>query len=106
MWNHCIAVGFLQASFEICELPLHPIISKAIPLTSILVHEWLSGQPSTKMRLIELAAMRHKQMAPTKHNSKNLASWCPSPTRIKFCHSIATRAECIAVALSENVEWR
>ena len=73
-WYHSLAVGVLQASFEILST-------------------WVEKQ-FTGMSLNNLAALRYKETA---HNSesKELLNHRPRQ-RIEFCQSVATRAEEIA----------
>ena len=59
------------------------------------------------MSLKELAAKRHKEMAPLVQNSKDGAIWHQrSDLRAKFYTSVAKRAKEIATTLSHNKYWR
>ena len=93
-WYHSLAVGLLQASFEI-------------------LNTWVEEPPRAGMRLNDLAALRHKEMAynseseETVHNSKSEGLLNRRSTeRIEFCKSVATRAEKIVDDLIQKPTWR
>ncbi|KKK21711.1 hypothetical protein ARAM_007644 [Aspergillus rambellii] len=86
IWYHSLAVGLLQASFE-------------------KLHEWVKGEK--KMLLEQLAAKRHKLMAPYPPNQSDKGSWDKRTThRVKFCKSVVDRANDIAIDLIEKPKWR
>jgi hypothetical protein len=89
-WYHSLAVGLLQASFEI-------------------LNTWVKTRSRDGMRLNDLAALRHKEMA---YNSESERSESeghpsrPSRQRTNFCKEVATRAEEIADILIQKPSWR
>jgi hypothetical protein len=102
-WYHSLAVGLLQASFEI-------------------FNTWVEEPSRAGMRLDDLAALRHKEMTynseseETAHNSKSKETAHNSESngllnrrskeRIEFCKSVATRARKIADDLIQKPTWR
>jgi hypothetical protein len=93
-WYHSLAVGLLQASFEILST-------------------WVEEPSRAGMRLNDLAALRHKEMAynseseETAHefDSEELLN-SRSIERIKFCRLVAARAGKIADDLIQKPTWR
>jgi hypothetical protein len=81
-WYHSLAVGLLQASFEI-------------------LNTWVEERSKAGIGLNDLAALRHKEMA---YDSESETP-C-NPQRIQFCKSVATRAEEIADDLIQKPTWR
>jgi hypothetical protein len=100
MWHHSLAVGLLQASFEI-------------------LNAWVKEPSRAGMGRNDLAALRHKEMA---YNSESEVSESegsesegsefegspgrPSQQRIEFCKSVAKRAEEIANKLIQKRSWK
>src|SRR3954452_22267348 len=59
------------------------------------------------MSLKNLAAIRHGEMAPYKHDSGNVADWhLRSNDRTDFCQSVVCRAEEITDTLIRTRDWR
>lgn len=79
VWNHSLAVGFLQASFE-------------------NLHDWVLNQSVTDLK--SLANLRHRQMAPCTSRGGRSAD------RIQFCRSTIDRATEIATSLATNKHFR
>jgi hypothetical protein len=66
-----------------------------------------SKKQNSKISLKELAAIRHKMMAPYKHDSGDVTNWhCRSKGRIDFCQSVVSRAEQIVDSLIRTQDWR
>ena len=104
VWNHSIAVGLLQASFEICKLRAHITKLWANSINQISVNEWVERYRSTGLTLEELAEKRHKEMAPLESISYN-QDYRPEK-RVLFCKAVAARAENIANSLMLTPHWR
>ena len=85
-WYHSLAVGLLQASFE----TLNTWVKERSTLTTLTTLE-------------DLAALMHKEMA---HNSGSKSLDYRPEHRIKFCESVAERAEEIANNLINLQSWR
>lgn len=82
MWNHSIAAGFLQASFEECMIP--PKISYDCTLTIFKVDKWIEQQTLGGLALKDLAMKRHGEMAPIGDSTELNAPPPPDPTRVSI----------------------
>ena len=94
IWNHSIAVGLLQASFETCEFrALHAFAAYA-NAKSVLVNTWVKKHHNaTKTTIEDLAAIRHKEMAPLDPRAEVTED--PGDgrrqTRIDFCQTVPAK---------------
>ncbi|KAI9764367.1 MAG: hypothetical protein M1840_008505 [Geoglossum simile] len=83
IWDHSLAVGLLQASFE-------------------TLNTWVKEQNPKEMSLGQLAAARHKEMAPVQHGNWSART----RERIEFCTLVVKRATGIHQELIGNKDWK